>query len=228
MTFKTDIETSGFSLIDTQISQSELRDTVLAYRRFIEEFSLVDKLNTHRLINQNQNLQVGFIGKKSEFGYDDTGNFHFNKTLETQNFFPNNKTYQNLIERLSKLYKQTQTIAIDLISNLEKDNLIDLEQLLNSDGTPTLILKILDYNTQSKTKLSEIVKQHSNQSVLSFVHYETDSDSELQHSNKIKVFPGMQWNKASECRVPQLYNDGIPNFKKSLIVVDLGLKIRYL
>lgn len=230
------LKTKGFVSLHVDIPKKICNEVILAYRQFDKSTPLKDKESTTYPIFPNSKIEFGYENRLKEKGFDNKSYFHFNPDLLNKDFLNDNLEYKFFIEKANTLFLLVQKEIKKIIFEISEETKVKIDELLNSDGTPSLNMRIINYKPTAECKT--LAKPHYDWCIMTFAIYETDIGLNFIYENQkvaieykeneIKLFPSKGWSNYIHARIDALEheveNTG-ENSERSAIVVFVNPKI---
>lgn len=231
-----ELKTKGFTRIQVSIPEQLCNEVILAYREFDKSTSLEDKESTTYPLFPESKIEFGYENRLKEKGFDNKSYFHYNPDLLKKNFLKGNSKYKLFIEKANILFLQIQNEIKKVLVKLSKETNIELDKLINTDGTPSINMRIVNY--KPTLECETLAKPHYDWCIMTFAIYETHTGLNFLHKNKkipiqydkneMKLFPSKGWNKYIKTKIDALEheveNTG-GNTQRSAIVIFVNPKI---
>jgi hypothetical protein len=236
MKFLQEINSNGYVTLPVNISEDLCNEVIQAYRTFDKNTSVKDKETTTYAINPGSKIEFGYENRLKEEGFDNKSYFHFNPNLLNKEFLKENLKYKLFLEKAHTLYLKIQEEVKKTLIKISEETQVELNELFNLEGTPSLNMRIVNYKPTKRCK--KLAKKHVDWCIMTFAIYETETGLNFYHNNKttpisynekqMKLFPSKGWNKYIQTPFEALEHEVIntgKNKERSAIVIFVNPKI---
>lgn len=225
-----ELKTEGFAHIPSSISQDTLKQCTDAFRDFIKNTPLTERVLTDFRYDPSQRFNLGFRDKSTSEGFDEKCYFHFNPHIRDRWLMKDNIYYQKFLDNMEQVYHELDSIVHEVADGIIALGYAPRESFYNEEWETNNNMRILQYRPNETCEY--LAKPHTDRGIFTMTIYETDPGLQFYTDNSgivpmkyeeftLKMFPADYWNAYVSFPLKPLTHDVIKeqwNTERSSIV----------